>query len=192
MMAWQRVRFWLTKPFVLFSLLMILKMYLAGYVIFEGWRLWLPLATGLPSVWVVFCLIELLAPRRKLGLYLTANGVLTSVYFAVIMYYKYFGVIVTYHALQQVNQVTEVKGERLLAAPSVFSAHLYGLRRAAAPAVPEQVVPRLGTRAQGARTAQRAVRHRRAGAGRMHLHRLALPAQHERGRAGGENGNYQL
>lgn len=114
MMAWQRVRFWLTKPFVLFSLLMILKMYLAGYVIFEGWRLWPPLATGLPSVWVVFCLIELLAPRRKLGLYLTANGVLTSVYFAVIMYYKYFGVIVTYHALQQVNQVTEVKG-------SVFS-----------------------------------------------------------------------
>ncbi|MCC3374689.1 LTA synthase family protein [Cohnella sp. REN36] len=108
--AWR----WLSKPFVFFTIVMIFKMYLAGYVIFEGWRAWLPLATGLPSVWVVFSLIELLAPRRKLGMYLTMNAVMTSVYFAVIMYYKYFGVIVTYHALKQVNQVTEVKG-------SVFS-----------------------------------------------------------------------
>ncbi|WP_338131090.1 hypothetical protein [Cohnella rhizosphaerae] len=136
----------------------------------------MPLATGLPSVWVVFCLIELLAPRRKLGLYLTANGVLTSVYFAVIMYYKYFGVIVTYHALQQVNQVTEVKGERFLAAASLLLAYLHRFRRTAAPAVSEQAVLRLGTRTQDPRTAQRAVRHRRAVAGRLHLYRLAVPA----------------
>jgi lipoteichoic acid synthase len=93
---------------------MVLKIYLARIVIFDGGSVWLPLATEIPSVWVLFCLIEWLAPRRKLGVYITVNLFLTTIYFAVIMYYKYFGVIVTFYALQQVNQVTEVKG-------SVFS-----------------------------------------------------------------------
>jgi lipoteichoic acid synthase len=105
---------WFSKPFVFFSLLMVLKIYLAKIVVFDGSSLWLTLATGVPSLWVLFCLIEWLAPRRKFGVYLAVNLILTTIFFAVIMYYKYFGVIVTYHALQQVNQVTEVKG-------SVFS-----------------------------------------------------------------------
>jgi len=105
---------WLSKPFVFFSLIMVLKILLARFVVFDEASVWLQLATGIPSVWVLFCLIEWLAPKRKMGLYLTVNLIVTSIYFAVIMYYKYFGVIVTYHALQQVNQVTEVKG-------SVFS-----------------------------------------------------------------------
>lgn len=104
----------LSKPFIFFTLLMIIKIYLATFVIFDGSSLWLPLVTGIPSVWVLFCLIEWLAPRRKLGVYVAVNLLLTTIFFAVIMYYKYFGVIVTYHALKQVNQVTEVRG-------SVFS-----------------------------------------------------------------------
>ncbi len=39
---------------------------------------------------------------------------MTLILFAVIMYYKYYGVIVTYLALEQVNQVTAVRN-------SVFS-----------------------------------------------------------------------
>jgi lipoteichoic acid synthase len=105
-----RLGLWLSKPFIFFTLLMVLKIYLARVVVFEGGSLWLPLLTGLPSVWVVFCLIEWFVPRRKLGVYVAVNLFLTTIFFAVIMYYKYFGVIVTYHALQQVNQVTEVKG----------------------------------------------------------------------------------
>ncbi|TFE23402.1 LTA synthase family protein [Cohnella luojiensis] len=113
-MTFTRLGAWLSKPFVFFSILMVMKIYLAGVVVFDSSSAWLQLATGIPSVWVLFCLIEWLAPRRKLGVYVTVNLLLTTIYFAVIMYYKYFGVIVTYHALQQVNQVTEVKG-------SVFS-----------------------------------------------------------------------
>jgi lipoteichoic acid synthase len=109
-----KLRGWISKPFVFFSILMVLKIYLARIVIFEGGSIWLPLATEIPSMWVLFCLIEWLAPRRKLGVYITVSLFLTTIYFAVIMYYKYFGVIVTFYALQQVNQVTEVKG-------SVFS-----------------------------------------------------------------------
>ncbi len=93
---------------------MLGKIYLSWFVIFESAFSWLPLLTGLPTVWAAFAPIELFARKRKLMLYMIVNVVFTSVYFAAIMYYKYFGVIVTYHALQQVGQVTEVKG-------SVFS-----------------------------------------------------------------------
>ncbi|BBI31432.1 hypothetical protein KCTCHS21_08310 [Cohnella abietis] len=109
-----RLGVWLSKPFVFFTLLMVIKIYLARIVVFDSASAWLQIATGIPSVWVLFCLIEWLAPRKKLGVYLAVNLLITTIYFAVIMYYKYFGVIVTYHALQQVGQVTEVKG-------SVFS-----------------------------------------------------------------------
>ncbi|MFC5469354.1 LTA synthase family protein [Cohnella suwonensis] len=105
---------WLAKPFIFFTIIMAAKILLARYVVFDSSSVWLQLFTGIPSVWVLFCLIEWLAPKRKLGVYVAVNLVLTSIFFAVIMYYKYFGVIVTYHALQQVGQVTEVKG-------SVFS-----------------------------------------------------------------------
>jgi len=110
----QRWRAFFSKPFVFFTVLMALKIYLAHFVIFENENALMPLVTGLPAIWFVFCLVELVFPKRKLGAYAIANLLMTSVYFAVIMYYKYFGVIVTYHALKQVNQVTEVKG-------SVFS-----------------------------------------------------------------------
>lgn len=113
-MSASRLGTWLSKPFVFFTFIMVLKIILAGFVIFDGASIWLQLATGIPSIWVLFCLIEWLLPKRKIGAYLVVNLFVTSIYFAVIMYYKYFGVIVTYHALQQVNQVTEVSG-------SVFS-----------------------------------------------------------------------
>ncbi|OXM14928.1 sulfatase [Paenibacillus herberti] len=102
-------RFWLS-PFVLFTLTMIFKMYLAAYVIDGGENPLLTLVTGLPTVWAAFFLIELFARKRKIMGYLIVNLAFTAIYFAVIMYYKYFGIIVTYHALSQVGQVTEVKG----------------------------------------------------------------------------------
>jgi len=102
-----------TSAFFVFTLLMIFKIYLSWYVIFGGALEALPLVTALLSVWTIFCLIERFADRRKFLWYLIFDIILTSVYFAVIMYYKYFGVIVTYRALQQANQVTQVKGSVL-------------------------------------------------------------------------------
>lgn len=106
----ERIGGWLSKPFVFFSIIMLFKIYLAKIVVFEESAYWLPLITDLPSVLVFFALIEWFSPRRKFGWYVTVNLLLTSIYFAVIMYFKYFGVIVTYHALQQAGQVTEVRG----------------------------------------------------------------------------------
>nr|WP_138494023.1 LTA synthase family protein [Paenibacillus pinistramenti] len=94
---------------------MILKMVLVWAVVFKGeGSLVLTLLTGIPPVWFIFSLLETYAYKRKLSAYLIADLLLTIIYFAVIMYYKYFGVIVTYHELRQVNQVSEVNS-------SVFS-----------------------------------------------------------------------
>lgn len=103
-----------TRPIWFFSIVMLLKSYLAWMVIFEGGASWTTLLKEVPFVLIVYCLIEFFATKRKMLYYLIANLAMTSILFAVIMYYKYYGVIVTYFALAQVNQVTAVKN-------SVFS-----------------------------------------------------------------------
>ncbi|WP_094092758.1 LTA synthase family protein [Paenibacillus physcomitrellae] len=110
--SWRKIAL---KPFLFFSIVMILKMVLVWAVVFrhEG-SLIQSLLVGIPPVWFIFSLLESYAYKRKLSAYLIADLVLTIIYFAVIMYYKYFGVIVTYHELRQVNQVSEVNS-------SVFS-----------------------------------------------------------------------
>lgn len=103
-----------TRPILFFSFIMLLKSYLAWMVIFEDGFSWTTIVKEIPFVLIVYCLIEWFASKRKLIYYLIANLVMTLILFAVIMYYKYYGVIVTYLALEQVNQVTAVKN-------SVFS-----------------------------------------------------------------------
>ncbi|WP_019635205.1 LTA synthase family protein [Paenibacillus fonticola] len=109
-----RIRLSNTKPFVFFSIVMILKIYIAWFAIFDGAQPWGPLLKEIPFIWAAFSLIEWFSSKRKIGIYLVVNFIITAVLFAAIMYYKYYGVFVTYHALQQVNQVTAVKN-------SVFS-----------------------------------------------------------------------
>lgn len=103
-----------TRPILFFSFIMLFKSYLAWMVIFEDGFSWTTILKEIPFVLIVYCLIEWFASKRKLIYYLIANLVMTLILFAVIMYYKYYGVIVTYLALEQVNQVTAVKN-------SVFS-----------------------------------------------------------------------
>ncbi|MEX2462361.1 MAG: LTA synthase family protein [Paenibacillaceae bacterium] len=104
------LRLWMKSPFFVFSILLLMKIFLTQMIIFDYAPLWLPLLNGLPAVWVVFLLIEWRMTKRKILGYFIADLLMTAIYFAAIMYHQYFGVIVTYHALQQVNQVTEVKG----------------------------------------------------------------------------------
>ncbi|MFE9276596.1 LTA synthase family protein [Paenibacillus glucanolyticus] len=114
MLSTSRFRLTMTKPFIFFSVIMLLKSYLAWMVIFDDVMPWKPLITEIPFIWLVFSLIEWFASKRKLAAYMSVNLLLTAIFFAAIMYYKYYGVIVTYHALEQVNQVTAVSN-------SVFS-----------------------------------------------------------------------
>ncbi|MBW4838450.1 MAG: LTA synthase family protein [Paenibacillaceae bacterium] len=114
MLQFNRIRLANIKPFVFFSVIMIMKIYLVWTSIFDGVPAWGPLLKEIPFIWVLFCLIEWFSSKRKIGLYLTVNLIVTAIFFAAVMYHKYYGVIVNYTALQQVNQVTAVKN-------SVFS-----------------------------------------------------------------------
>ncbi|WP_442600841.1 LTA synthase family protein [Paenibacillus sp. KN14-4R] len=96
-----------------FSILMILKMYFTWTVIQGSIPTYRPLITDLPAIMVLFGLIELLVKKRKLLAYTIVDTIVTTIYFAILMYYKYYGVIVDYHALMQLKQVTEVKSSVL-------------------------------------------------------------------------------
>jgi lipoteichoic acid synthase len=98
------------SPFLVFSILLLLKIYMTDMVIFHEFNMIMTFVTGMSSVWFVFGLIESLSSKRKLLWYIISDLVMTCIYFAAIMYYQYYGVIVTYHALKQANQVTQVKG----------------------------------------------------------------------------------
>ncbi|ULO05800.1 LTA synthase family protein [Paenibacillus sp. 19GGS1-52] len=96
------------KPILLFSFILLLKSAVAWFVVFSDGPTWSMLLTEIPFFIVVFGLIEWMATKRKFLYYMIANLFITLIYFAVLMYYKYYGVIVTYHALEQAGKVTQV------------------------------------------------------------------------------------
>ncbi|MFB9274742.1 LTA synthase family protein [Cohnella cellulosilytica] len=96
------------RRFIVFTLILMLKCCLAWFVVFENGPSMATMLTEIPFFWVVFCLIEWFAPKRKLLYYTIANLLFTLLYFTVLMYYKYYGVIVTYHALNQADKVAQV------------------------------------------------------------------------------------
>ncbi len=107
-------RMFSSRPFLFFSIIILLKCMLTWFVIFDDGPSWAILVTELPFAWLIFGLLEMFAGKRKLVYYVIADAALTGILFSVFMYHKYYGVIATWHALQQVNQVTAVSN-------SVFS-----------------------------------------------------------------------
>ncbi|MCQ4088045.1 LTA synthase family protein [Saccharibacillus sp. JS10] len=101
-------RFLLTQPFVIFTLILLVKGYIAWGPIFEDKPLWGPLLTEIPFLWIVFCLIEWLATKRKLLWYMITNLIVTGLFFTAIIYFKYYGVVFSYHALDQAQQAVDV------------------------------------------------------------------------------------
>ncbi|WP_235886365.1 LTA synthase family protein [Paenibacillus cymbidii] len=98
----------LNRRFFFFTVILLLKGYLAWNVVFDNVSLGMTLLTEIPCIWGVFCLIEWWASKRKLLYYVIVNLLFTLLYFTVLMYYKYYGIIVTYHALHQADKVTQV------------------------------------------------------------------------------------
>lgn len=98
----------LNKPIILFTFILLLKGAIAYFVVFAEGPKWEMILTEVPFFFIVFSFIEWFASKRKILYYMIANLLITLIYFAVLMYYKYYGVIATYHAMQQVDKVTKV------------------------------------------------------------------------------------
>ncbi|MNW37095.1 Lipoteichoic acid synthase [compost metagenome] len=93
---------------VIFGFILLLKSAVAWFVIFGNGMRWNLILTELPFFMIVFSLIEWFATKRKILYYMAANLLFSLIYFAVLMYYKYYGVIATYHALGQAKKITNV------------------------------------------------------------------------------------
>lgn len=96
------------RTLVTFGLILLLKSAVAWYVIFGDVMNWGLLFTELPFIITVLGLVEWFATKRKILYYMAANFLLTLIYFAVFMYYKYYGVIATYHTLNQAKKITNI------------------------------------------------------------------------------------
>lgn len=105
MSTWYKL---MNRRFILFTIILALKGALAWWVVFDDGPSWETFVTEIPFFWVVFCLIEWFASKRKLLYYMITNVIMTVLFFSVLMYYKYYGIIATYHALKQADKVTEV------------------------------------------------------------------------------------
>ncbi|EFM11722.1 sulfatase [Paenibacillus curdlanolyticus YK9] len=98
----------LNRRFLYFTVLLLIKGALAWFVVFDEGPSAMTLVTEIPFFWAIFCLIEWLATKRKILYYMIANLLFSLLYFTVLMYYKYYGIIVTYHAISQADKVTKV------------------------------------------------------------------------------------
>ena len=61
------------KPFIFFTIILLIKSTLAYFVIFDGGPSWTMLVTEIPFFWLLFCVIEWFSAKRKLALYVVVN-----------------------------------------------------------------------------------------------------------------------
>lgn len=95
--------------FFLFPLFIVIKIYVAWMILFETGPSARILMTEIPAILITYCLVEYFVKKHKIAWYLTIDFIITILFFALVIYYKHFGVIATYHVLTQAKQVGAVK-----------------------------------------------------------------------------------
>ncbi|QDY44858.1 hypothetical protein FK545_02975 [Planococcus glaciei] len=87
------------------SLLLLLKVVLLRFLLFQEISLLKAVALELSYIVLFAAVIELIAVKWKPGAFLLFSVLFSTLFLAVIMYHSFFGRIVTYFALFQVGQV---------------------------------------------------------------------------------------
>lgn len=96
-------------PFVLISLFLTIKYYGVQLLVFQNANVLDSLIVAIPSLLLFLIPIELGFQKRKLAAYMLVNALLSAGMLSVVVYYRQFGIVVTYTALMQAHQVTEVR-----------------------------------------------------------------------------------
>lgn len=96
--------------FFTFTILLIVKYYGLQWFVFSNANPLDCLIVAVPSLLLFTIPVELAFrnPRRKLTAYVLLNAVLSAAMVSVIVYFKQFGIVVTYHAFMQAHQVLDV------------------------------------------------------------------------------------
>jgi len=97
-------------PFYVFTVILVIKYFGLQYLLFENANPLDGLKAGLPSVLFFTAALETLTAksRRKLAAYLALDAVLSAAMVSVIVYFRQFGIVPTYHAFMQAHQVVDV------------------------------------------------------------------------------------
>lgn len=105
----------------IFSFLLILKFFFVRIVIFQDYNFFRGLFLEIGLILAVFGAVELVTKRTKTFFYFFFHTLFSVLCFALILYYSFYGKVVTYEALAQIGQVGEV-GESIweLIHPSYF------------------------------------------------------------------------
>jgi lipoteichoic acid synthase len=96
------------SPFLILSLLLVIKIVLLRVFLFEEISL-KGLFFDLAFILVLASLIELLVPKKLIkGFYWLINIILSIIFFAASVYFEHFGSVIIYTSLFQLNQVGQV------------------------------------------------------------------------------------
>ncbi len=91
--------------FFIFTGIIFLKVLLLRYLLFEEVQWTQTIVLELSYILIFTSLLELAKPSWKPALYFLVNALFSVLFLAVILYYSFFGRIVTYFALFQLGQV---------------------------------------------------------------------------------------
>jgi len=99
-----------SAPVIAFTLVLILKYYGLQYFIFDNLNPLDCLKVAVPSLLLFTIPVELFFrnERKKLLAYFALNAILSAAMVSVIVYFRQFGIVVTYHAFMQAHQVLDV------------------------------------------------------------------------------------
>jgi lipoteichoic acid synthase len=101
-------RSFFTTSFFWFNFILNLKYFGIQVVVFHNHNLFDCLIVSVPSMLCFTILVEHLFVRWKLKAYVALNIVLTAFMVSLMIYFKQFGIIVTYHAFKQAKQVADL------------------------------------------------------------------------------------
>ncbi|WP_084138934.1 LTA synthase family protein [Halalkalibacter okhensis] len=94
--------------YLVFLVILSIKMFLTRVLIFDDYQVLSMFWLEMGYVVLLLALIELLAKKGKMFFYLLVNLVLSFLLFSMVLYFDFFGIMVSHHALYQIHQVGDV------------------------------------------------------------------------------------
>ncbi|WP_199622278.1 LTA synthase family protein [Paenibacillus alkalitolerans] len=79
------------------------------FIVFDNFNPFQCLAVALPSLLLFLIPVELSFRRKKTEAYLMLNALLSAAMLSVVVYYRQFGIVVTYRAFSQAHHVIDVR-----------------------------------------------------------------------------------
>jgi lipoteichoic acid synthase len=99
----------LQTHFVVISLLLVLKIFLVRIFLFNDYNILHTITLELSYIVLFSAAFEYMKNKAKILFYFLINITFSTLFVSILVYYNYFGRIVTYHALGQIGQVGAVR-----------------------------------------------------------------------------------